>query len=285
MGRVFIFIRHFYVYLLFVVLQVVALVMLYNYSRVHKAVFSQNANQITGAINSKFYKTQDYLHLTEVNENLAKQNALLLQQQPFNFSSIQNKFKDFSDTLFYDTTGKAVVRVKYRWIEAKVVYNSLFKEKNYIQLDKGTKDNLRVGMGILSDAGGVAGKIVEISNGYATAMSLLHKDFFIQCRLKQANITGQIKWDGEDYRFVNVEKISKDILVNKGDSLLTIGSNIFPDNMPIAIVDTAYAEKGSGYLKIKAHTVTNFGALSFAYIIENRDTEELKKQLLNAEAK
>jgi rod shape-determining protein MreC len=285
MGRLLIFIKHFYTVLLFVVLQVVALVMLYNYNNMHKALFSQTANQFTGAINSKFYKAQDYMHLTETNKNLAAQNAALLQQQPYNFTNIQNKFKDFADTLFYDTLGKPVVRLRYRWIESKVVYNSLFKEKNYIQLDKGSAAGLKVGMGILSDAGGIAGKIVEVSGNYATAMSLLHKDFFVQGKIKQANISGQIKWDGDDYRFVNVDRIPKDILLNKGDSIFTQGSNIFPDNMPIAIVDTSYIDKGSNYLKVKAHTVTNFGALSFAYIIENRDTEEQKKQLLNAEAK
>lgn len=285
MGRVFIFLRHFYVIILFVVLQIVALTMLYNYSNTHQAIFSSTANQFTGAINSKFYTTQNYMHLKTVNENLAKQNALLLQQQPFNYTNLQNKFKDFADTLFYDTLGRPVVRTKYRWIEAKVVYNSLFKEKNYIQLDKGTANNLKIGMGILSDAGGIAGKIVEVSANYATAMSVLHKDFFVQGKIKNANITGPIKWDAQDYRYINVERISNTILVNKGDSINTFGSNIFPDNMPIAIVDTAYIEKGSSYLKIKAHTVTNFGALAFAYIIENRDTEELKKQLLNAESK
>lgn len=285
MGRVFAFIRQFYTILLFVFLQIIAMVMLYNYSHSHKATFSTTANNLTGGINKQFYKVKDYMHLKEVNENLVAENKSLLQHQMYNYIPMGNTKKDFVDTLFYDTLGRAVTRLKYSWMDAKVVYNSLYKEKNYIQVARGVNGQVRKDMGLVSESGGVAGKIVEVSGNYATAMSMLHKDFNLQAKINKINATGWVKWDGTDYRFVIIEKMPKGSNIEKGDSLVTYGSEIFPDNIPIAIVDTSYIEKGTNTLKVKARTVCNFGALSYAYVVENKDALEQKEQLQKALSK
>jgi rod shape-determining protein MreC len=283
MGRFFAFVRQFFTIILFVVLQIVALSMLYSYSASHKAVFSTVANQVTGSINKRFYKVQDYLHLNEVNKNLSQHNLSLLQKQKENYVNIGNTTKDFYDTLFIDTTGKPFVKLLYSWKDAKVVYQSLFKEKNYIQLARGVNGGLKKDMGVVSESGAVAGRIVEVSGDYSTAMSVLHKDFNLQGKVKRTDHTGWIKWDGKDYRYINLEKVPKDIVLYKGDSIVTYGSEAFPDNTPIAVVDTAYIEKTTNYLKVKLRTITNFGALSYAYIVENNEAAALKEQLKKAQ--
>jgi rod shape-determining protein MreC len=282
MGRVFAFIRQFYTILLFIFLQIVSLTMLYNYSRSHRAFLSTTANEVTGGFNKQFYKVNDYMHLKEVNEQLVQQNKKLLQNQSYNYTPAGNTKKDFIDTLFFDTTGKAVTRLRYSWMDAKVVYNSLYKEKNYIQVARGANQGVRADMGLVSENGGVAGKLVEVSGNYATAMSMLHKDFNLQAKAPRSNATGWVKWDGKDNRYVYIEKVPKDVVFNRGDSIVTFGSEIFPDNVPIATIDTAYVQKGTNYLVVKARTVCNFGALSYAYIVENKDAKEQKEQLQKA---
>jgi rod shape-determining protein MreC len=282
MGRVFAFIRQFYTILLFVFLQIIALTMLYNYSKSHRAFLSTTANELTGGVNKQFYKVNDYMHLKEVNQQLVQENKKLLQERNLNYVPIGNTKKDFIDTLFYDTLGRAVTRLRYSWMDAKVVYNSLYKEKNYIQVARGVNQGVRADMGLVSENGGVAGKLVEVSGNYATAMSMLHKDFNLQGKVLRGNTTGWIKWDGKDSRYIFVEKVPKDVTLQRGDSIVTFGSEIFPDNLPIATVDTAYIQKGTNYLVVKAKTVCNFGSLSYAYIVENKDAKEQKEQLQKA---
>ncbi|HEX6849619.1 MAG TPA: rod shape-determining protein MreC, partial [Chitinophagaceae bacterium] len=78
MRNVFLFIRRYFTFISFVLLQVFALSMLFRYNKYHRAVFFGKANEITGFVNSQYDKVDDYFHLKEENQRIHKMNDSLL---------------------------------------------------------------------------------------------------------------------------------------------------------------------------------------------------------------
>lgn len=65
MRNIFLFIRRYITFLSFLVLQVLALLMLFKFNRIHHAVGLGVANEITGRINTQVDKLDDYFHQGE----------------------------------------------------------------------------------------------------------------------------------------------------------------------------------------------------------------------------
>ncbi|HUQ97725.1 MAG TPA: hypothetical protein VM010_08665, partial [Chitinophagaceae bacterium] len=121
MRNVFLFIQRYFVFLVFLVLQGVALWMLFKYNRFHKAAFLGVASEVTGSINSRVDIVDDYFHLSEENRRLHRMNDSLLNRSISNFTPLDTTATQVTDSIRYDTI-TAVRRYLYR--DAKVVYNS-----------------------------------------------------------------------------------------------------------------------------------------------------------------
>ncbi|NJM61266.1 MAG: hypothetical protein HC849_15385 [Oscillatoriales cyanobacterium RU_3_3] len=140
MRNIILFIRRYFTFLSFLVLQMIALSFLFRYNRYHRAVGMGIANEITGVFNSQYNEIDDYFNLKEENENVHKLNDSLVNLLQMNFIVPDSSQKLVLDTITYDTVNR--VR-RYRWMGARVVANSVQFEKNYMQLDKGSKHGVR----------------------------------------------------------------------------------------------------------------------------------------------
>lgn len=77
MRNIFLFIRRYFNFLFFLVLQIVALTFLFRYNKFHDAAFMGVAGEITGKINERYNNVQYYFKLKNTNEALAKENFYL----------------------------------------------------------------------------------------------------------------------------------------------------------------------------------------------------------------
>ena len=118
MRNIFLFIRRYFNFVFFVVLQVAALYILFHYNKFHEAVFSGVANELTGNIGGKYSNVTNYFHLKSTNDQLAKENAELRNALFSNFSRPDTTQKLVQDTVAYDTLGHFR---KYLWRGARVV--------------------------------------------------------------------------------------------------------------------------------------------------------------------
>jgi rod shape-determining protein MreC len=286
MGRLFSIIRQFKNLLLFVFLQIMCLVMLYNYNKTYHTIGSAMANQVSGAINNKFNGFNDYLYLKQTNEQLAKRLEQLSNNQPSVLDGPLSAVRTFADTSIVDTLGNKKITVRFRELLAKVTYNSLFADnkKNFIQIHRGTLDGIKKDMALVSETGAIAGRIVEVSNHYATAISLLNIDFKVSAKHGKSQVKGLIEWDGKSPDFVQLNNVPAGYQINRGDSIYTSSfSDIFPENRLIGTVDTAIKNKSSNFYTIKVRPSTNFYTFSYAYAIDNRDRDEQRKNLSDAQ--
>ena len=82
MRNVFLFIRRYAVFILFLFLQILCLYMLFSYNRFHNSFYGMISGEIAGNIDRRVNNVEEYFTLKEENKKLRDQNALLLSLIP-----------------------------------------------------------------------------------------------------------------------------------------------------------------------------------------------------------
>jgi rod shape-determining protein MreC len=272
MRNIFLFIRRYFTFLAFMVLQIFAIWMLFNYNRFHRAVGMGMANQFTGLINTQVDKLDDYFHQGEENKRVHRMNDSLLNLLKSNFSFADSVKRAVADTILIDSS-KAVRR--YYWMDAKVVYNTINFDKNYLQLDRGEKYGVKENMAVLSSDGSVVGVVVNVSPNFSQVMSLLHVQSSVSASLKTTGESGRIRWDGKNPRLLNLEGIPKNVQVKVGDTVLTSKySYNFPPDKIIGTVAAIGSDPATGFYILKIKPAVNFSNVQQVFVVENLQREE-----------
>lgn len=281
MRNIFLFIRRYFNFLFFLLLQGFSIYLIVQYNRYHHAMFTSTANQITGVINKEFDKVSNYFNLDKTNRSLVKAEE-----------DLRNKLKE--DFMLPDTAAKFVVDTlkvdsleqyrRYRYYSAKVVANSVTAQNNFVVLGRGSNQQLSTQMGVVDPNNGVVGIISEVSGDYSAVMSLLHKDSHISCMLINGKESGTLSWDGKTPNIVTLNGISKSSRVAKGDTIITSGlsKSSLPKGMLIGFVDEIIAEKSTNNYTLKLRTAANFNNLEYVFVIENKQAEKINELLEKA---
>ena len=155
------------------------------------------STQYTGFIRNYLATFSDYVGLKETNNYLIEENAKL-------HALLKN------ETSFVDST---LIRNKhYHYYPSKIINNSVSKRNNSITLNKGSRHGIQEGMGGITGRG-VIGIICSVSQEYAIAMSLLHREFYVGIRLKKNNHNGILKWKGFDYKAASINNFPNHISI------------------------------------------------------------------------
>lgn len=246
--------------------------MLFRYNKFHRAVFLGKANEITGYINSKYDKVDDYFHLKEENQRIHRLNDSLLNLMHENFMIADTGTVMVSDTAKYDTT-KAIRR--YLWREAKVVNNSIREQKNYIQVARGAKHGIRDNMAVINSDGSVVGQVVNVSENFSQVMSLLHVQSKVNVMMKRSRNSGRIEWDAKSPLALVLRDIPKSDSVVIGDTVLTsIYSFNFPPGLMVGTVSEVVEDKSTNFYVLRVKPAANFQNLQQVFIIENLQRTE-----------
>jgi rod shape-determining protein MreC len=272
MRNIFLFIRRYFTFLTFLVLQIFSLWMLFKFNRIHHAAFMGVANEMTGNINSQVDKLDDYFHQGEENRRVHRMNDSLLNLLRSNFTLVDTGGLLKADSLMVDST--ATLR-RFYWRDAKVVYNTVNTNKNYLQINRGSRYGIRDNMGVLNSDGAVVGVVVSVSTNFSQVMSLLHVQNLVSAALKTTGDAGRIRWDGRDPRFVTMEGISKSITVKVGDTVLTSRySYNFPPDKMIGTIAGISNDPATGFYLLRVKTAVNFSNIQQVFVVENLQREE-----------
>ena len=250
---------------LLVILLAIALGLTVTQSSHQKAVWLSSSNQFLGSIHSFKATTVSYFSLKKRNQQLQEDNAALraaLYQAQFEKALIDGSML-LSDSLN-----------PYAVIPAKVVTNSVVRERNYLTLNKGTQQGVYADMGVITDQG-VVGIIEQSSANFSTVLSLLHEDSSINASIKGSNYFGSLVWNGKRFDRCQLFDIPKTAEIQIGDSIVTGGmSSIFPPGILIGQVSQFTIVENSSFYTIEVSLSNNMANLSQVYTIDNRLKEE-----------
>lgn len=275
MRNIFLFIRRYFNFVFFVVLQIAALYILFHYNKFHEAVFSGVANELTGNIDGKYNKITYYFHLKKTNDDLARENEELRNKLLSNYDRPDTSQKVVQDTIPYDTLGHYR---KYVWRAAKVVNNTVSLPNNTLTIARGENQGVHKNMGVIS-ANGIVGVVINTSSNYAVVMSLLHRQSKVSASLKKTGETGQVLWDGVSPLYVTMKNVPKSAQVAKGDSVVTspYASYRFPQGIMIGTVMDIIDDKTSSFYTLRLKPATNFFNVEFVTVVENLQKDEQLK--------
>lgn len=283
MRNIFLFIRRYANFIIFLILQGFSIYLIVHYNRYHNAVASGYMNEVTGRINRQYNKVEDYLQLKQTNEQLSKENERLRNQLKDNFISQDTANKIVTDSIPYDTLGN-----KRKWLyeSAKVVFNSVTAQNNFIVLNRGNSGQMQKDVGVVAPNNGIVGIVTDVSEHFAVVMSLLHKDSKISAKLKKGGEGGQVVWDGKDPNRLSLIDIRKSAKVVKGDTVLTSGfTTTFPYGLLIGTVDEVIPDKSTNNYIIKLKSAADFYNLQYVYAIRNFQQEEIERLVDKAKTK
>lgn len=278
MRNVYLFIRRFSNFLLFILLQVLSIYLIIHYNKYHNAVGTAAMNEVTGRVNKQYSEINDFFLLKQKNKALHAENERLRNMLKQDFETPDTSNTVVTDSIPYDTLGN-----KRKWLyqNARVVSNSVTLATNYIVLGRGAGQMLEKDEGVVDTNNGVVGIITEVSQNYAVIMSLLHKDSKITAILKNDPASGGLViWDGREPNYLSLTNVRKSAKAKKGDTVLASPITAkFPAGMILGTIDDIKPDVSTNNFIIKLKSAANFYNLQYVYAVKNYQKEEIEKLL------
>jgi rod shape-determining protein MreC len=278
MERLFLFVYQNRAFFTFLALELSCAWLIVTNNQYQGAKFFNSSNGIVATMNNFSQGVRDYFQLREVNQMLAEENAALKQK-----ITQQQQYIVSSDTTV--AIQDSVLLNQYDFESAKVVNNHVDFVKNYITIDKGEDRELMPGMAVISPLG-VVGKVKLVSDHYAVITSLLHIDVMVSARLKRTEHLGTVQWNGLDPDIIQFKYIPRHVKPAVGDSVVTTGYAVFPENIMIGTVAEVNLREGALFYDLEVKLSQDFRKLSFVTIVKNRlkhEQDSLEQAIINIE--
>lgn len=254
--------------LLFLLLLVISFGLIIQTHSFHQSSFISSANGVTGYVYENVNDFKEYMHLKTENDALVLENALL-KSVVYNSTSEQDSVEIRKHI--------PVESQEFSIIVAKVIRNSFNTKDNYLTIKGGSKHGIEKNMAVIN-SNGVLGIIEKTSPNYSTVQSILNVKSKINAKIKGSNHFGTLEWDGKNTGYVHLSDIPRLAEIYKGDTIVTGGiSTIFPENIPIGVIDKAYTNETSNYYTISVRLFNDMTNLGYIYIIKNKDIEEINQ--------
>jgi len=264
-------VKNLYVFI-FLFLEILSLILVSKYNEYPSSVMLSSANAISGSFYEKVSNVTNYFGLQHQNDLLSQENADLRREILMYQSLLDKKELSVKDTLL----DSILPDKDYTLIPAKVIDNNTNKLRNFMTLNKGSKDGIAVDMGVLT-TDGVAGIVCAVSDHFSVVISLLNPQIKVSCLLQKSEYVGSLVWDGDDITTAKLEDISAHLEVADGDTVVTSGfSSIFPRNIPVGVIEHHEKDKTNSYHDIDVRLFTNFKTISHVKVLDFKHRDEYK---------
>ena len=269
-------------WVLLVVCEAIALLLLFHGSLYHSFVGAAASSSVVGRIHTEGSRWRAYLSLQQQNQQLTAQLAALEGR----YLSLQRQFEYLlADTVVPQvlTPLDTVVREEpsFTFVTARVVSLTYLKANNMMTIDRGARDGIKPNMGVVSQSG-VVGIVAQVGARYATVVPLINESLTLSCMTLREGHVGDLLWRQKLSPTESIVRgLPKHAHLAVGDTIVTSGySAIFPPGMMIGRLEGEGTE-GTPLTYRKELPVllaTDFGQLHHVYVITGGDAINLEKQ-------
>lgn len=265
MRNLLIFITKYNAFFLFLIFEISSFVIYIKYNSFQKASFINSTNKVTGALYTQVNELYDYLALREINDSLANENARLRNQLKASF---------YVDTLGKRKVNDTIYKQQYTYVVAKVINNSVNRSNNYITIDRGSRQGVAKGMGVICSSG-LVGKVVFVGEHLSIVQSLLHKDSRFSAMLAKNKEIGYIEWsDDLDPHKGYLKDVSNNAQPKLGEQVVTSEYSLFPAGIPIGKVSNLHTKAGGFALNMEVRLAVDFSKLQYVDVVINKLAQE-----------
>jgi rod shape-determining protein MreC len=276
MERVFEILFRFKNFILFVFLQIISLYLIIQVNTRHNFVFAEFSQGISGSFQESRGRIFSYFNLMEENQKILYQMKEIREE----YLRMRNELAVYKNRLPLKSEYRIVPdsllqKEEFNFIPAQVVNNSLDKSYNFLTINKGSRNGVKKGMGLISDEG-VLGQIISVTENYSLAMSILNKNFRLSAKIYQENFFGSLSWSGGSPEYAELEFIPLHVNIQKGDTIVTSGfSSIFPEGFRVGIIEDFEEKSEDGFYQIKVKLNSRPGNAYHVYVVANQNRVEI----------
>ncbi len=254
-------------FILFLLLEVLAVIFTIQSHSFHKSKFVNSANFLSGGVYNKINNFKEFLYLKKENERLNEENVYLKNLLNLEDKEIVQHDITVLDTLKY--------KQKYSYTGAKVINNNYRKNNNYLTINKGGNQGLGSDLGVINSKG-IVGITKSVSGNYATVLSILNVNSRINAKLLNSDHYGSLSWDNNDYNIVQLLDLPIQADIYTGDTIVTGGkSTIFPEGIPIGTIKD-YKTLNNNYEYINILLFNDMSSIGHVQVIKNFDKTEIQ---------
>ena len=254
-------------FILFLLLEVFAVIFTIQSHSFHKSKFVNSANFLSGGIYNKINNFKELLNLKKENERLNEENVYLK-----NLLSLEDKEVIQHDLTVIDTLK---YKQKYSFTAAKVINNNFRKNNNYLTINKGSNQGLGSDLAVINSKG-IVGITKSVSGNYATVLSILNVNSRINAKLLNSDHYGSLSWDNLDYNVVQLLDLPIQADIYRGDTVVTGGkSTIFPEGIPIGTIKD-FKTLNNNYEYINILLFNDMSSIGNIQVIKNFDKTEIQ---------
>lgn len=266
---------------LFVLLEVICFYFIFSENSFQRSIFLNSSNEVSGRIYTLTSGVTSYFGLKTENTSLLEHNG-----------ELQNKIKLLENQIFELTKDSIktsayldhVYETENEYIPARVINNSVAKMQNYITINKGSKDGIKEGMGVISHEG-IVGEVRAVSQNFAVVQSLLNTDSKYSSKLLNTNAFVPIEWQKENPRYAIMREYPAHEKVEVGDTVVTSGySDVFPSGILVGIVHGYTEVEGQNQFELTIELSTDFLTLKNVLVVKRdylKEKQALEKQVQN----
>lgn len=264
MNNLLLFIIRYSAFLLFLFLELIAIVLIVKYNDDQRSIFLNSSSIISGKLYNVADKAYEYNNLRTVADSLAQENARLKAE-------LYNTQRTLEYLPSDDQPIDSCLLEPFNLIHARVINNSINQRNNHFTIDRGAIDSIRPGMGVISP-NGIAGIVDQVGERYSTAISILHSAARISASIRRNQYFGSLVWKEIDPEHMILEAVPRQADIVKGDTVVTSGySFIYPKGIFIGTIADFWSEGGSNYYTIKVKLHEDIARLDRVYVVDYKE--------------
>ncbi|MBQ6378601.1 MAG: rod shape-determining protein MreC [Prevotella sp.] len=265
------FLKKYHHWFLFIFLEVISGVLLFQYNSYQGSVWLSSANAVVGKVYDWESRGAAFFSLTRANEELSLRNFYLERQ----VDQLRRLYADATHDTTVVERHELQLLSQYQLIPAKVVDNSLNKIENLMTIDKGRDDGVEVDMGVACGSG-VVGVVYLVADHYSVVIPVLNASSSrISCAIRDRGYFGYLHWYGGDPTVAYVEDIPRHAKFRLGEWVVTSGfSSIFPSGVMVGKIEQAYNSSDGLSYKLKVRLSTDFSCVRDVVVISDKGIAE-----------
>jgi rod shape-determining protein MreC len=268
MQQIIKFLQKYRYFILFLLLEFIAIAFTIQSHSFHSSKFVNSANSITGGVYKKANLINQFFNLEIENERLLEENTRLknlLSLKPIQLDSTYNTIID--TTLYFQ---------RYNYFGAKIYTNSYSRRNNILMINKGLKDGIQPEMGVETSRG-IIGVTKSVSKNYSTVISILNEYSKINVKSLNNDHYGTLTWDGKDYKTAQLQDLPRQARIKIGDTIITGGkSTIFPEGKLVGTIKD-FEIKNNTFKTINITLFNDMSSLSNVNVIKNLHKKEIQQ--------
>lgn len=258
-------------WVVFLLLEVVSVVLLFQYNSYQGSVWFSSANAVTGKIMEIDAWIGTFFSMGDANQDLTARNIQLEQEVAVLREQVAELQRRDST---WQPSSQDKLLSAFKTIPAKVVGNSVSRPDNLITINKGTADGVRPDMGVACGTG-VVGIVYMASAHYAVVLPVLNARSNISCAIRGRGYFGYLHWNGglSDQAFV--DDIPRHAKFEEGDTIETSGySDVFPPGILVGHIMKSHDSKDALSYRLQVKLSTDYARLRDVSVIDNASLKE-----------